>query len=176
MEVLEGRIRQIGTEADDSAARVRERHAAEVADLKQAFQKLQTEFEKANKDHLQDLQTAYEESSAKLSAVESRLRRAEEGIEEAEGRADRAESKLKDTISNAEKAEKALQEKETAREAAQTELDDLLMVLGDLEEKRTKDKQRLKDLGEQVSDADDNDDGPGSGDDDDEEEEDADLD
>lgn len=45
--------------------------------------------------------------------------------------------------------------KETEREAAQNELDDLLMVFGDLEEKVAKYKERLKTLGEPVSDGED---------------------
>ncbi|KAL8877289.1 MAG: hypothetical protein Q9198_004663 [Flavoplaca austrocitrina] len=37
----------------------------------------------------------------------------------------------------------------------QTELDDLLMVLGDLEDRRSKDKKRLRALGEPTSDGED---------------------
>jgi intracellular protein transport protein USO1 len=40
--------------------------------------------------------------------------------------------------------EEALSEKEEARSAAQTELDDLMMILGDLEEKRTRDKVSMR--------------------------------
>ncbi|KAB8416386.1 hypothetical protein FH972_024905 [Carpinus fangiana] len=46
----------------------------------------------------------------------------------------------------------AVEEKEESRQGAQTELDDLLLVLGDLEEKRAKDKKKLKELGEKTSD------------------------
>lgn len=84
-----------------------------------------------------------------------------------------------------------LKSTEEARQAAQTELDDLLIVLGDLEEKRVKDKvklvfrralprltisvqKRLKEAGLDTSDADDDDDEDDDDDDDkdDEEEED----
>jgi hypothetical protein len=57
------------------------------------------------------------------------------------------------------KAEKSVAEKEIERQAAQSELDDLLMVFGDLEEKSQKYKQRLKELGESVSDGEDGDEG-----------------
>ena len=49
--------------------------------------------------------------------------------------------------------EKQLAEKEEQRKAAQTELDDLFVVLGDVEEKRTRDKKKLKELGATISDA-----------------------
>jgi len=48
--------------------------------------------------------------------------------------------------------EKTVKEKEDARQATQIELDDLLLVLGELEEKRARDKKRLISLGEEVSD------------------------
>lgn len=48
-------------------------------------------------------------------------------------------------------------EKETERQTAQNELDDLLMVFGDLEDKVEKYKQRLKDLGGNVSEGEDGD-------------------
>lgn len=52
-----------------------------------------------------------------------------------------------------------MEEKEAARQTTQSELDDLLMVFGDVEEKAEKYKQRLKDLGENVSDGEDGEDG-----------------
>ncbi len=53
------------------------------------------------------------------------------------------------------KAKAALAEKESEKQAIQNELDDLLMVFGDLEEKVTKYKAKLKALGESVSDGED---------------------
>jgi hypothetical protein len=50
------------------------------------------------------------------------------------------ESQIKDAVEKTQKAEAEAKEKEEARGAVQTELDDLLMVLGDIEEKRTRDK------------------------------------
>lgn len=104
--------------------------------------------------------------------------------------------KVKDAEEKQRKAEASTKEKEEARAAAQTELDDLFVVLGDLEEKRTRDKvsscnlrtrlpgpsaypftrgtctdilqKRLKELGEEISDAEDDDE---DGDEDEEEEE-----
>jgi len=66
--------------------------------------------------------------------------------------------------SKLEKAEALLSVKDKEKTAVQTELDDLLMVFGDLEDKVARYKERLRTLGESVSDGEDDDD------DDDEEE------
>ncbi|KAF2758392.1 intracellular protein transport protein [Pseudovirgaria hyperparasitica] len=65
---------------------------------------------------------------------------------------------VKDAEEKIRKAEQIAKDKEEARSKAQGELDDMLMVLADIEEKRTKDKARLKELGEQISDDEDEDD------------------
>lgn len=142
-------------EHESTLARIRERDDAEIQDLKSTISRLETGLEKTSKEHVQDLQIAHEDYSAKLSSMESRLKRAEDRCSDADSRASRMQ----------EEAER----KEAARSSAQRELDDLLMVLGDLEEKRTKDKvclasssrlnlltkqfqKRLGELGEPTSD------------------------
>jgi hypothetical protein len=74
-------------------------------------------------------------------------------------RMNRAEEKAKDTVERsnivnerAAKAHEALAEREREKQAVQSEFDDLLIVLGDLEEKYSRYKERLKELGETVSD------------------------
>ncbi|KAK4696725.1 intracellular protein transport protein USO1, partial [Lecanoromycetidae sp. Uapishka_2] len=138
-------MQKVRQEADADATRVRARNDAEINDLKATIDKLKSELDKASKEHVQDLQTAHEDYSTRSSELESRLQRAEDKGNDAEARAIRLQTDL--------------ESKEDARKSAQTELDDLLMVLGDLEEKRTRDKKRLKALNEQVSD------GEGEGDD-----------
>ena len=123
---LQVQCQKVKDEADADAARVRKRNAAEVDDLKATVNELKVELEKASKEHVQDLQTAHNDYSSKTSALEARLQRAEEKAQDAETRATRLQGDL-----NA---------KETARRSAQTELDDMLMVLGDIEEKRSRDK------------------------------------
>lgn len=113
-------------ETEATATRIRARNDAEIADLKVSIRKLEAELEKVSKDHVQDLQTAHEEYSAKLSDLESRLQRAEDKAQDAEDRATRMQGDL--------------DAKEESRKTIQTELDDLFMVLGDLEEKRSRDK------------------------------------
>ncbi|ETN41060.1 uncharacterized protein HMPREF1541_02995 [Cyphellophora europaea CBS 101466] len=127
-------------EIDDLQLRLkqaRDGNEAEIADLKGQVDELKKQLAKAEKNHLQDLQTANDEHTAKLSAMEGRLKRAEQREKE-------ASAELK-TLS------KKVEEVEESRKAAQTELDDLLVVFGDLEVKRKADKAKLKELGQEVS-------------------------
>ncbi|TVY85418.1 Intracellular protein transport protein USO1 [Lachnellula suecica] len=134
--------------SEANAERTRKRTEAEISDLQKNVSKLEADLEKANKNHLQDLQTAHDEYTATKTEQSARLQRAEEKANEAEDRSQIATEK-------ATKAESALAEKEKERADVQTELDDLLMVFGDLEDKVNKYKERLKGLGESVSDGED---------------------
>lgn len=119
-------ITQSKEENEAVSARLRARTEAEVNDLKNTIHHLRIQLDKSSTDHMQDLHTAHEEYSSNIYALELRLQRAQENAEEAEVRAT--------------EARKSLKEKEEARSSAQTELDDMFMVLGDLEEKRERDK------------------------------------
>ena len=109
-------------EIEGAALRERTRNATEVADLKFTIETLKKELEKSNKDHAQDLSMAHEEYVTNTKILESQVERAQEKADEAAARA------------------ASVDETEEARANVQTELDDLFMVLGDLEEKRAKDK------------------------------------
>ena len=175
---LEAEMAQLQKTADADAERTRKRMQAEIADLQSNVSKLEADLTKArnpfftnrsnilndsdnlkrmpsnvlqaNKNHVQDLQTAHDEYTANLNEQAARLQRAEEKAKEAEARSEVATDK-------AAKAEQALAEKEKERKAVQSELDDLLMVFGDVEEKTEKYKERLKELGENVFDGEDDD-------------------
>ena len=123
---LHATIQQSKEENEATSSRIRARTEAEISDLRSTIHSLQIQLEKSNLDHMQDLQTAHEEYSSNVHALELRLKWAEEKAAEAEVRAI--------------EARKSLEEKEEARSSAQTELDDMFMVLGDLEEKRERDK------------------------------------
>ena len=161
--------RRVREEAEASAAKVRTRHDEELRDLRAELDGRTRTLAKAERDHAQDLRTAHEEYEGKVTGLEARLKRADERADEAEERTQAA------------KQEAA--EKEEARKMAQGELEDLLMVLGDLEEKRARDKvsvdlgltdfgnwlticqKRLKTLGQEISDREDDADEDDDGDD-----------
>ena len=134
---MQAEARKIKEENEALAARVRARNEAEVEDLKGQLKQREKELEKATRDHAQDLRTANEEYEAEKKALEGRMRRAEEKAVEADARAKDLRSLNEGKIKE---KEGEFAELEEAKKAAETERDDLLMVLGDLEEKRAKDK------------------------------------
>ena len=134
---LEEEHRQAVEEAANESRQAQQKAEAEVKDLNAQVEGLKRQLEKAEKDHVQDLQTADEEHKSKLTALEARLKRAEEQANEAD--------------SNLKSAHQKLDEEREGRKGVQTELDDLLVVFGDVEGKKDAYKAKLKELGEEVS-------------------------
>ena len=132
MQSLQKEMQRGREAADADATRLRTRTDAEIDDLKVTVRRLRDELEKSSTEHAQDLHIAHEDYSTKISGLESRLQRAEEKASDAERRATRLQSDV--------------DSKEEARKSAQTEFDDMLMVLADLEEKRSRDKVRKIDI------------------------------
>ncbi|GKZ53266.1 hypothetical protein AnigIFM60653_005068 [Aspergillus niger] len=155
-------------QSDMDAAK--KQHETEVAELKSASKALQSELDTAKEKSTKELQSTRDELSNKCTASEKRAEKAEGEVAKAEEAARKASQALEEARKQLEKAEAEAKEKEEARKAAQSELEDLLIVFGDLEAKRNQDKQRLKDLGQEVSEAEDDDE---EEDDEDEEEEEA---
>lgn len=166
------KVKQDYEEKLHEAARVRadlERRLSAVNEAQQEALETMRGFEQRQRRSQEEIAVARE----KIGTLESNLRASENQITQlkeekahlqssieklkAENRQLRTEIqdqtwKVKDTEDKLKKAELAVKEKEDARSAVQTELDDLFVVLGDLEEKRTRDKKRLKELGEEISD------------------------
>lgn len=139
---------------EDKSSKARKREADEISALKKTVLDLETSLKKVEKDHVQDLETAHEDYKSKIEALEARLKR--------------AESRTRDGESEAKRLLEDLVKEKSERKDVQTELDDLLVVFGDLEAKRSTDKSRLKALGEDVSE--DEDEGDPEEEDEDEEE------
>jgi hypothetical protein len=148
-------------EAEAHLNQARQRDGEEMADLKKQIAELQKQMAKSEQDHLQDLQTAHEEYNAKSSSLDARLKRAEQRLEDAHAQAKSLSEKL--------------EEEKSGKASVQTELDDLLVVFGDLEVKRSADKARLKELGEDVSEDEEDDFEGGDGDGEDEDDDEADT-
>lgn len=173
LRAIDNQLKETTADYEKKNAQVRQRHEAEVSDLKKTIQTLESNLDKANKDHIQDLQTAHEEYLAKCSTLEERAKRAEERAEEAEELARKVEQDLIEAKEALAKAKAEVESKEKARKEVQSELEDLLIVFGDLEAKRNEDKvcyqirplyfgsaltltieqRRLKELGQEVSEA-----------------------
>lgn len=172
---------------ESSVATAKSDHQSETEELKKKNEALQADLKEASEKSSKDADVAKEGFASKISELEKRAAEAERKIQEAENKAKETEAQalkateaLKEVQSQLAKAESETKEKEEARNATQTELDDLLIVFGDLEAKRETDKvryrlkylypfledqkliktlqNRLKELGEDVSEDEDDDD------------------
>lgn len=148
---LDQQTKQTILEAENRASKTRERNEAEILNLKNTVAQLQAQLTKTERDHMQDLQTAHEEYGTEKKALEARLQSAEQKAEDAEDHAKQVSRSLEDEKAAFAKLKAEVDEKEIARQEVQSELDDLLVVFGDLETKRKSEKAALKALGADVS-------------------------
>ncbi|KAK7733326.1 Vesicle-mediated ER to Golgi transport protein [Cytospora paraplurivora] len=130
----EGRRRR-QSEADRSSRRAE----AEKADLKATISRLEVDLMKANKSKTQEAQAAKEAS------------------ERAEKKTAELQKKIQQLEAKAKEADELVQQKEKEKESTQGELDDMLMLFADAEEKVSKYKEKLKELGQTISDDEDED-------------------
>ncbi|KAL7270968.1 Vesicle-mediated ER to Golgi transport protein [Rhizina undulata] len=113
---------------------------------------------KSTQETLDSTKEQLKSAEQNLRSTESRLIAAEEEVKASEKAVEAAKEKVKAAEGSVEAVRKEKVDAEAKAKEVQTELDDLFMVLGDLEEKRKADKKRLKALGEEVSDDEDEDD------------------
>ncbi|KAL0940807.1 intracellular protein transport protein [Colletotrichum truncatum] len=138
--------------AESDADRIRHRAEADMADLKATISRLEVDLmkvrtmEQAKKTKAQEIQTIQDQMDKKLQEQASSTEKAESRVRQLEHDLQKTQEKVAQII-----AKKAEQDRTTT----QNELDDLLMVFGDLEEKVAKYKAQLKALGEEVSDGED---------------------
>ncbi|KAK0390032.1 hypothetical protein NLU13_3605 [Sarocladium strictum] len=177
----EQQLAQVKKTVEQDAERVQRRTQAEIADLKATISRLEVDLMKANKAKTQELQALKDEHSAALAKEKKRADDAENKVKANDGKLKEADQKSKDYAEELEKAQQKTDELRTkaaetasalaaankAKDSTQSELDDLLLVFTELEEKVSKYKNRLVELGEAVSDAEDDDEEEASGSDDD---------
>jgi len=170
---LQRQIEYTRKAAESEAGRVQLRTEAEMADLRATNSRLEVDLMKVNKSKAQELQAALDRFDSKLAdqaavTVEAEKRSQDlekklglanikvqetyQSLEASEEQCQDLERRLEATERDKQKAEELLKQMDSEKKATQTELDDLLMVFGDLEEKVAKYKARLKGLGEQISD------------------------
>ncbi|KJK86957.1 hypothetical protein H633G_09202 [Metarhizium anisopliae BRIP 53284] len=154
-------LRQAQQSAHSEVERVRLRADAEVADLKASMNRLEVDIIKANKSKALELQKLQEKNSRLVALEVDQKTQAENRNSDLEGQLRKARTTIEELQRKVERVEKTLSEESDAKRTAQTELDDLLIVFGDLEEKVARYKTRLRKLGEDVSEGeDDEEDGP----------------
>ncbi|KAK2041139.1 hypothetical protein LZ31DRAFT_473051 [Colletotrichum somersetense] len=151
-------LEQARRAAESDADRVRHRAEADMADLKATISRLEVDLMKVSMRSrhrtyfnfiLQAKKSKAQELQAVREGLEKRLQEQESFVAKFEARIEQLEKDLRET------RERAVHKAEEDKQAIQNELDDLLMVFGDLEEKVAKYKAKLKELGETVSDGED---------------------
>ncbi|KAF2149239.1 hypothetical protein K461DRAFT_260579 [Myriangium duriaei CBS 260.36] len=193
-EVKRGEARHVSlTEDRDKIDAAHTELQTKVKDLEQEAESLKLELKTERKGYA-ELETELEKSKKELDGSKQGLDKSKKAASKAEGEAQAAQKKVEKLTQDLEKAKKAPapakdggkkgddkkvkalesevekvkkeseEHKEDAKKA-RTELDDMLMVLGDLEGKMKEYKARLKKAGEQVSE--DEDEGDEEGDEDD---------
>ncbi|KAH8677704.1 p115 like vesicle tethering protein [Xylariales sp. PMI_506] len=189
---LQRQLEYIKKTSEAEANRTQRRAEAEKADLRATISRLEVDVMKANKTHSQELQAARDEAASKLAEAVAAAKKAEERskdleaqLKAAKAHAEELETQLEDRTQELEaekedtvqkltsqltKKDSELKKKDEEKAATQTELDDLLMVFGDLEEKVEKYKNQVQELGGTVSEDEDGDE------EEDDEEEDGDVD
>ncbi|KAM0584967.1 hypothetical protein ACHAP6_006832 [Verticillium nonalfalfae] len=145
--------------AEVEVGRLKRRADAEAADLRATISRLEVDLMKTNKNKAQELHTLQEEHTARLNLTQQQsLAKLEKQIdlaEESVSKCARLEKELDETKQDGLKIAANLAEVTNAKQAIQTELDDLLMVFADVEDKVSKYKARLRKIGLEVSDGED---------------------
>ncbi|BAE60671.1 unnamed protein product [Aspergillus oryzae RIB40] len=162
---------------------LKQQNESNSAEHKITNERLQKELDTAKEKATQDIQAVHDDYTSKCAALEKRAEEAEQKTgqklqrelekvkleakdqaeearkaKENESVAQKSTQEIDELRKELEKLKSEVKEKEEARKSAQSELEDLLIVFGDLEAKRNEDKKRLKDLGQEVSEAEDDDD------------------
>ncbi|KAJ5901876.1 hypothetical protein N7495_002404 [Penicillium taxi] len=135
---------------ESKLAAANDQHTTDAAELKKTIKKTQSDLDSSHERSTKDTKAANELSS-RISSLELRATDAESKMKDALSQAQSAADALKEIQAQLGKAQSEAKDNEEARQSAQSELDDLLIVFGDLEAKRNEAKKRLKDLGQDVS-------------------------
>jgi hypothetical protein len=154
---LEERHKREMKDAETKARKSLEENTAEIEELNTTISKLHAQLKQSEDKRNHDLEAAQEEYKKKAVALEVRAKR--------------AENRVQDLDSHLKRLQGDLDNEKAARKDVQTELEDLLVVFGDLEAKRSADKERLKALGEDVSEDEDEEEGDADAEEDDEDDE-----
>lgn len=135
---------------ESSLSAVKAQHESEAAELKKTNETLQSDLAQAQEKTAKEVDAVKKDLSSKASELEKRATEAERKAKEAEKKAKEAEAqaqKAADTLRQVQdqlmKAQTEVKEKDEARNAKQAELDDFLLVFGDLEAKSEEQKVKL---------------------------------
>ncbi|TWU78936.1 hypothetical protein ED733_007999 [Metarhizium rileyi] len=151
-------LAQAQQSAHSEIERVRLRTDTEVADLKASINRLEVDLMKASKTKALELQNLQQENAGFIALEVEKKTQAESRCSNLETELHKATTTAEELRRKVEQAEAKLLEESDTKKTAQAELEDLLVVFGDLEEKVVRYKARLRRLGEVVSEGEDDED------------------
>ncbi|KAG6018356.1 hypothetical protein E4U43_002755 [Claviceps pusilla] len=141
--------------------RIQLRADAEEADLKASINRLEIDLMKASRNTTLEIQRLQEQNDKLLTAEVDKRKEAEAMSECFKEQLREMKAQVEEMREKASTAEAKLSHELATKQTAQAELDDLLIVFGDLEEKVAKYKIRLRELGQDVSEGEDEGNGEG---------------
>lgn len=162
----ESRIKSLSEERDGHQGE-KDELLVKIKDLEQEVESLKAELAAERKGY-GELEGELEKAKQSQGKLETELEKAKQGQEGAKKGDDEKVAKLEKELSST-KADVEMEKEEAQK--ARTELEDMLMVLADLEGKQDTYRERLKKLGEEVSDDEDEDEDDEDDDEEDEDEE-----
>lgn len=144
-----GSVKRAKTEAEEKSSSIEkkaETMSRSLVELRGQLETTKSELENAQK-HAESLEAKVKERDEKITGLLDMAQRTKSATEKIrteiggfQKRMQEAEKRAKEKDEKLKKVEKDAKAAEEGKTAAESERDDLLMMLGDLEEKRTKDK------------------------------------
>ncbi|OAA33911.1 Vesicle tethering protein p115-like protein [Beauveria brongniartii RCEF 3172] len=163
---LEQQLIAVRKVAVTEAEHTKRRSDGEIADLRATVSSLEASLQKATNERERDLQNKQSELQAKSREADELRDELHFSREKQTATIEKLQNKTKELEKQLEEARRQLDEARNAtakiesvlaisrkeKESVQSELDDLLIVFTDLEDSAAKQKKRLRELGEPVSD------------------------
>ncbi|KAF1738623.1 Intracellular protein transport protein USO1 [Beauveria bassiana] len=163
---LEQQLIAVKKVAITEAEHIKRRSDGEIADLRATVSSLEASLQKATNERERDLQNKQSELQAKSREADelrnelhfsrekqtATIKKLQNKTKELEKQLEEARRQLDEARNATAKIESVLASSRREKESVQSELDDLLIVFTDLEDSAAKQKKRLRELGEPVSD------------------------
>ncbi|KYK56043.1 Vesicle tethering p115-lik protein [Drechmeria coniospora] len=155
----QNRLDQTRGAAQQEAERLQRRLGAEAADLRATISRLEVDLVKVNKSKTDDMNALREENAKLLAEQVARGDEAAKLARQLESQIELAERKVAEMDGKLKAAQSSASDAIESKDTTQGELDDLLIVFADLEEKVERYSARLRELGDPMTDGEDE--GPG---------------
>ncbi|KAK9801001.1 putative Vesicle tethering protein Uso1/P115-like head domain-containing protein [Seiridium cardinale] len=157
LDKIKSQLKQAEDELHRAKSQSKQQQNDELEKVKSQLKTAEEELQKSKSQSKQERNDELEKLKAQLKKAEDELQKTKSQSAKPNGELQKVKSQLEKKDAELKKKNDELRTKDEEKSATQTELDDLLMVFGDLEEKVEKYKKQVQDLGGAVSEAEDDD-------------------